>query len=134
MPSPWPAVGLGPDRSPPRLVGGVASRRRDGWRSRRVPERVAERFAGVLGGDREREDARGPAVSDDDLGLARVAVPLERDHVARIVACVEFHKHAWLLRAPESPLRRWAAGLDATNSVLPGPPSHPWSCLGLPRG
>src|SRR4051812_20774451 len=58
---------------------------------------MAERVAGVLGGDGERKHARAPAVSDDDLGLARVAVPLERDHVAGIVACVEFHKHAWLL-------------------------------------
>src|SRR3954454_1799211 len=119
MPSPWPAVGLGPDRSPPRLVGGVASRRHDGWRSRRVPEGVAERFAGVLGGDREREHARGPAVSDDDPGLARVAVPLERDHVARIVACVEFNKHAWLLSGSGAAATEVAAGLDATNSALP---------------
>src|SRR3954453_5423822 len=58
---------------------------------------MAERVAGVLGGDGERKHARAPAVSDDDLGLARVADPLERDHVAGIVACVEFHKHAWLL-------------------------------------
>ena len=26
-----------------------------------------------------------------------IAVPLERDRVTSIVACVEFHKHAWLL-------------------------------------
>src|SRR3954463_10284885 len=97
MPSPWPAVGAGPDRSPTPLIGGIASRGGDGWRSRRVPEGVAECLAGVLGGNGEREHARGPSVSDDDLGLARVAVPLERDHVTRIVACVEFHKHAWLL-------------------------------------
>jgi len=38
-----------------------------------------------------------PLSATDDLGLARVVVPLERDHVARIVACDQFHKHAWLL-------------------------------------
>src|SRR3954449_1203982 len=102
MPPPWPAVGEGPDPSPTRLIGGIASRGADGWRSWRVPEGVAECLAGVLGGNGKREHARGPRVSDHDLGVARVAVPLERDHVTRIVACVEFHKHVWLLRAPES--------------------------------
>src|SRR3954454_24867507 len=27
----------------------------------------------------------------------------------------------------------WAAGLDGTNTALPGPRSRPWSCLVLPR-
>src|SRR5512147_2147986 len=75
----------------------ILPRRRDGWLSRRVPERMPERLGGVLAGDGEHEHARGPAVGDDDLGLARMAVPLERDRVTRIVACVELHKHACLL-------------------------------------
>src|SRR5688572_25486695 len=58
---------------------------------------MAERVAGLLADDGEHEQARGPAVADDDLGLARIPVPLERDCVTSIVACVELHKHAWLL-------------------------------------
>src|SRR4051812_6035768 len=58
---------------------------------------MPERFAGVLAGHGEHVNARGPPVCDDDLGLARIAVPLERDRVTSIVACVELHKHAGLL-------------------------------------
>ena len=58
-----------------------------------MPERVA-----ALGArDEERESARVPAVGYDDLVLARVPLPLERDPVAGVLACVEFHKHDWLL-------------------------------------
>ena len=51
---------------------------------------MAERFAGVLAADGEHEHAQGPAVTDDDLGLARIPVPLERDRVTSILVCVEF--------------------------------------------
>src|SRR5918992_3964177 len=94
----WPRVLTpGPERPPVRPAGARGSRRRDRWRSWRVPEGMAERVAGLLADDGEHEQARGPAVADDDLGLARIPVPLERDRVTSVVACVEFHKHAWLL-------------------------------------
>ena len=44
--------------------------------------------------------------SVEDIAFAhRIAVPLERDRVTSIVACVEFHKHACLLSEPVSHLR-----------------------------
>src|SRR3954452_17779112 len=104
-------------------MGGAHGAYLKGWRN------ASPAFSAAMGNASTLE----APVSATTIWVARVAVPLERDHVTRIVACVEFHKHAWLLWAPESQLRRWAAGLDATNSALPGPPSHPWSCLGLPR-
>jgi hypothetical protein len=65
--------------------------------SRRVPERMAERVAGGLPWDGEHEQARGAAVSYDDLRVVGVPVPLERDHITSVLACVELHEHDWLL-------------------------------------
>ena len=36
-------------------------------------------------------------ISYDDPGVARVPIPLERDRETSVLACVEFHKHDWLL-------------------------------------
>jgi hypothetical protein len=47
--------------------------------------------------DAEDEQALISAISYDDPGVARVPIPLERDRETSVLACVEFHKHDWLL-------------------------------------
>jgi hypothetical protein len=47
--------------------------------------------------DAEDEQALMSAISYDDPGVARVRIPLERDRDSSVLACVEFHKHDWLL-------------------------------------
>src|SRR3990170_4842889 len=69
-------------------------RRKCSWR---VPERMAERVAGIGARDPEDEQALVSAVSYDDPRVAGVPIPLERDRVTVVVACVEFHEHDWLL-------------------------------------
>jgi hypothetical protein len=72
----------------------------------RGAERIAERVAGIGAWDEEHEPARVPDVSYDDLGLAGVPLPLERDLVAGLLACVEFNKHLpapFLLRSSHLP-------------------------------
>jgi hypothetical protein len=59
---------------------------------------MAERVAGVLAWDDEHEHAGVSDVSDDDLGLARVSVPPERDRVTGVVTCIQFDKHASRVR------------------------------------
>src|SRR5215210_2645294 len=75
---------------------------------------MAERLASALAGHGEHLHAKGSVVSDDDLRLARVVIPLKRDRVTSIVACVEFYKHAASVR------------LQPTSS-------HPCQTLGCPR-
>src|ERR671915_1003897 len=131
----WPRVLTpGPERPPVRPAGARGSRRRDRWRSRRVPEGMAERVAGLLADDGEHEQARGPAVADDDLGLARIPVPLERDRVTSIVACVELHKHAWVLSGSAVASTGGAAGLDGLKRALLRRGSRPCQRLVLPLG
>jgi hypothetical protein len=60
---------------------------------------MAERVAGVGAWDAEHETACVPDVVHDDLCAARVAVPLEGDRAAGVLACVEFQEHEWLLPA-----------------------------------
>src|SRR3954468_7148510 len=72
---------------------------------------MAERLAGALAGHGEHEQARGSIVSDNDLRLARVVVPLERDRVTSIVACVEFYKHASSVRLQPTTRTRVRPGL-----------------------
>src|ERR671918_821847 len=80
------------------LVERIALLRRDGrWCSRCVPEGMVERVASVLAFDEAHEQARGPAVGYDDLGLARVPVPLGRDRVINVRASVHLYKHDGLL-------------------------------------
>src|SRR5215207_11472896 len=82
----------------PRSGRRTASGRGDArWCSRRVPERMAERVAGICARDAEDEQALISAISYDDPGVARVPIPLERDRETSVLACVEFHKHDWLL-------------------------------------
>lgn len=45
--------------------------------SRPVPERMAERVGGIDALDENHAPARVSAVSQDDLGLARGAIPFE---------------------------------------------------------
>src|SRR5918999_4592159 len=75
--------------------------RRCSWR---VPERVAERVAGVGAQNGENEQARVPDVGQDDLGLAGVTIPLERDRVTSVLAGVQLHEHEptpfWLRSSP----------------------------------
>src|SRR3954449_12508167 len=77
---------------------------------------MAERLAGALAGHGEHEQARGSIVSDNDLRLDRVMVPLERDRVTSIVACVEFYKPASSVRlqpTTRTRVRPWVAhGID----------------------
>jgi hypothetical protein len=47
---------------------------------------------GIGAWDAEDEQALVP-VSYDDPRVARVPIPLGRDHEASVLACVEFHKH-----------------------------------------
>jgi hypothetical protein len=65
--------------------------------SRRVPERMAERVAGIGAWDAEDQQALVSAISYDDPRVARVPIPLERDRETSVLAYVEFHKHDWLL-------------------------------------
>src|SRR3954469_13886302 len=65
--------------------------------SLRIPERMAERLTGVGAGDREYEQGLIADVCHDDLGLARVPIPLERDRVISVLACVRFDEHDRLL-------------------------------------
>jgi hypothetical protein len=58
---------------------------------------MTEGVAGVGRWDGKDELAGGSDVTYDDLRGARLAVPLERDGVAIVLACVEFYKHVWLL-------------------------------------
>jgi hypothetical protein len=58
---------------------------------------MAERVAGIGAWDAEDEQALVSAISYDDPRVARVPIPLERDHETSVLACVEFHKHDWLL-------------------------------------
>src|SRR4051812_49117429 len=95
-----------------RPAGTGWARCRDRWRSRRVPVGMAKRLAGVLARHREDQHTRGPAIGDDDVGLARIAVPFERDGEVAVASCVELDKHARLLWTLPS---RRAAGLDGTS-------------------
>src|SRR4051794_3241962 len=54
---------------------------------------MAERVAGVGAWNGNHGQPLGLAVSDDDLRAVRVSVPLERDRVAGVLACVEFDEH-----------------------------------------
>ena len=93
-----PPIGVGVSSDRPRSGRRTASGRGDArWCSRRVPERMAERVAGICAGDAEDEQALISAISYDDPGVARVPIPLERDRETSVLACVEFHKHDWLL-------------------------------------
>src|SRR4051812_48735102 len=65
--------------------------------SRRVPERMTERVAGIGARDAEDEQAFVSAVSYDDPRIAVGAIPFERDRVTVVLACVELHEHDWLL-------------------------------------
>src|SRR3954469_6001636 len=65
--------------------------------SLRIPERMAERLTGVGAGDREYEQGLIADVCHDDLALARVPIPLERDRVISVLACVRFDEHDRLL-------------------------------------
>src|SRR3954453_11959941 len=89
----------------PRSVTLTARTGRDGGTPRRRSR-----------GAREHEQARGSIVSDNDLRLARVVVPLERDRETSIVACVEFYKHASrgrLQPTARARVRPWVAhGID----------------------
>src|SRR3954452_7194514 len=65
--------------------------------SLRIPERMAERLTGVGAWDREHEQALVADVCHDDLCLARVPIPLERDGVISVLRCVQFDEHHRLL-------------------------------------
>src|SRR5215208_2902957 len=65
--------------------------------SLRIPERMAERVTGVGAWDSEYEQALVADVCHDDLGLVRVRIPLERDRVISVLACVQFDEHERLL-------------------------------------
>jgi hypothetical protein len=54
---------------------------------------MAERVGGVSAWNAEHGVARRPDVVNDDLGLSRVTVPLERDRETVILAFVEFNEH-----------------------------------------
>src|SRR5215203_1596831 len=101
-------------RPPVRPAGRRGTRCRDRWRSRRIPVGMAKRFAGVLAGDGEDQHTGGPAVGDDDVRLARIAVPLERDGEVEVVSGVELHEHAWLLVAAPLSHSRAARSGDLT--------------------
>src|SRR4051812_31520485 len=59
---------------------------------------MPERVAGVGAWNGNHEQPLGLAVRDDDLSVVRVSVPLERDRVAGVLACVEFDEHRSRLR------------------------------------
>src|SRR3954454_23509624 len=59
---------------------------------------MPERVAGVGAWNGNHGQPLGLAVSDDDLRVVRVSVPLERDRVAGVLACVEFDEHPSRLR------------------------------------
>src|SRR5215213_10131554 len=65
--------------------------------SLRIPERMPERLTGVGAWDGEHEQALVADVCHDDLGLARVPIPLERDRGTSVLACVQFVEHDRLL-------------------------------------
>jgi hypothetical protein len=54
---------------------------------------MAERIGGVSAWNAEYGVARRPGVVNDDLGLSRVAVPLQGDCETVILASVEFNEH-----------------------------------------
>jgi hypothetical protein len=58
---------------------------------------MAERVAGIGAWDAEDEHALVSAVSYDDPRVAGGPIPLERDRVTVVLACVEFNEHDWLL-------------------------------------
>ena len=62
-------------------------------RSRRISEGMPESVAGACRRNREHGLASGSDVVYDDLGLARVPVPLERDRKTIDVASVKFNEH-----------------------------------------
>src|SRR5918993_726560 len=73
------------NRDRPGSRGHPILRRRDARLcSRPVPEGMVQRIPGVLVFDEAHEQAHGPALGYDELGLARVAVPLGRDRVISI--------------------------------------------------
>src|SRR3954452_20320895 len=59
---------------------------------------MPERVAGVGAWNGNHEHPLGLAVRDDDLRVVSVSVPLERDRVASVLACVEFDEHPSRLR------------------------------------
>src|SRR4051794_412580 len=59
---------------------------------------MPERVAGVGAWNGNHEQPLGLAVRDDDLRVVRVSVPLERDRVASVLACVKFDEHPSRLR------------------------------------
>jgi hypothetical protein len=65
---------------------------------------MAERVAGIGAWDAEDEQALVSAISYDDPRVAGVPIPLERDCVTVVVACVEFREHDWLFLASASHL------------------------------
>src|SRR3954464_9560385 len=65
--------------------------------SLRIPEWMAERLTGVGAWDREHEQTLVAYVCHDDLGLARVPIPLERDRVISVTAYVQVDEHDRLL-------------------------------------
>src|SRR3954465_6988549 len=91
--------------------------------SLRIPERMAERLTGVRAWDREHEQALVADVCHDDLALARVPIPLERDRVISVLACVRFDEHDRLLsgsghRSCETSIR----GINGSGCAA-GPPA-----------
>src|SRR5688500_14452038 len=111
MVSPWP------------VVANVAA----GPESRRVPERMAERVAGIGPWHAEHEQALVSAIGDDDPRRAGGPIPLERDRETGVMARVEFREHDWLLPGFGHLRHQACASRSAVASVsFPGP-SRGWS-------
>src|SRR4029079_11254608 len=76
--------------------------------------------------EREHEQALVADVCHDDLGLARLPIPLERDHGISVWACVRFDEHDRLLSGSGHRSCKTSPGQDAThvtaNTTLPRRP------------
>src|SRR3954469_9406625 len=91
--------------------------------SLRIPEWMAERLTGVGAWDREHEQTLVADVCHDDLGLARVPIPLERDRVISVLACVQFDEHDRLLSGSGGScagLRAWSPRARPAIRAAPG--------------
>jgi hypothetical protein len=90
---------------------------------------MAERVAGIGAWDAEGEQALVSAISYDDPRVAGVPIPLERDGVTVVVACVDFHEHYWLLSGFGISSLRAENALDGIKRALPDAGSGiSWTC------
>src|SRR3954451_7612656 len=97
-----------------------------------IRERPAERLTGVRAWDGEREQALVADVCHDDLAVAPVPIPFERDRVISLSACVQFDEHDRLFpgcahRTCEPSLR----GIDGSGCAAGRPAASASAFAGL---